>query len=147
METGLRFLAKVEPEPISGCHLWSGAMNPTGYGSFGIKVSYGVFKNVLAHRFAYQLAHGTIPSGLCVDHKCRIRACVNPDHLRLVTRGQNVLENSHGLAARNAAAVRCCRGHEFSDGNTSNVLGRRICKTCKRERARRIRAKKLEFGK
>ena len=73
----VRFDEKVEPEPMSGCHLWVGATTPSGYGMFWWRG-----KRQPAHRFSYTRAHREIPEGLVVDHMCCNKACVNPDHLR-----------------------------------------------------------------
>ena len=49
---------------------------------------------MLAHRYAWECEHGPIPDGMEVDHACWERACVNPEHLRLATRQQNVANRS-----------------------------------------------------
>ena len=66
------------------CWFWIGALEGHGYGSFrpDDKVWY-------AHRYAYVLAHGSIPEGFFVLHKCDIPTCVNPDHLFLGTSVDN----------------------------------------------------------
>lgn len=89
-----RFWAKVEK--TDSCWLWTGATN-NGYGRYGAKD--------WAHRFAYELVRGPIPLGLEIDHRCRNRLCVNPDHLRLATRKQNV-ENHGGANGNSRSGVR-----------------------------------------
>lgn len=79
-----RFWAKVEKTDT--CWNWNGPKNHKGY---------GVHAGGAAHRLAYKAAHGSIDPNLLVDHKCRNRGCVRPDHLRLVTPGQNT-ENQNG---------------------------------------------------
>ena len=74
------------------CWLWTGTIYDSGY---GIIINYG--KRERVHRVAYVLAYGDIPDGMLVDHKCRVRNCVNPRHLRLATNKQN-MENREGLA-------------------------------------------------
>jgi hypothetical protein len=79
-----RFWMKVQKGP--GCWIWTGAISSTGYGSFGEPIqSVGR----LAHRIAYALTVGPIPEGKDLDHTCHNRACVNPSHLRPVSRKQN----------------------------------------------------------
>ena len=83
------------------CWTWQGTVHPeTGYGSFwdGARV-------VLAHRYAYALVHGAIPSGAQIDHKCHARSCVNPSHLRLASNKENC-ENLGGVRVDNRCGAR-----------------------------------------
>jgi len=85
-----------------------------------------------AHRFAYEALVGPIPEGLKLDHLCRNRACVNPDHTEPVTDRVNTLRG-FGPTAMNARATHCSEGHEFTDENTYlNQSGSRVCLTCMR---------------
>jgi hypothetical protein len=86
-----RFAAKVLPEPNSGCWLWAGSINPDGYGK--IRVSSRPSYSTGAHRVSWELVHGPVPPGLEMDHLCRVRCCVNPQHLAVVTRSENQLRS------------------------------------------------------
>jgi hypothetical protein len=66
------------------CLVWVAARNHGGYGQI-----YWDGRKQTASRVSYTLAYGPIPEGMLVDHICRNRACVNPDHLRLATYKQN----------------------------------------------------------
>lgn len=119
-----RFEAKFIPEPNSGCWLWMASENGRGYGQFSVGG-----KPCKAYRFSYEQYRGTIPSDLTVDHLCRNRLCVNPDHLELVTNRTNVLRGA-GHTARNAAKTQCSHGHPYDEVNTYRYRGKRYCKTC-----------------
>ena len=82
--TARRFWDKVLPEPATGCWLWTGQVQWNGYGSF-----WSDGRGVAAHRYSYEASVGPVPPRHDVDHVCRQRSCVNPDHLRVATRGQN----------------------------------------------------------
>ena len=125
------FARKTMPIPECGCLIWIGA----------VKHWYGVFskpgkKQVPAHRVAYEMANGPIPVGLVIDHKCRVKSCVNPDHLRVVTNAVNVTENSASVAALNKAKTHCKRGHPLTPdnlvkwSNPNKSSGKRTCLAC-----------------
>lgn len=88
-----RFADKVMPEPNSGCFLWTGAINYDGYGHFNV----GDQKIVRAHRYAFEREFHDVPEDMCLDHLCRVRSCVNPLHLEVVTKRENILR---GLRSR-----------------------------------------------
>lgn len=83
-ETVKTFWSRVDK--TDGCWLWTAAKNSDGYGYFSIK-GY----SVRAHRWAYELNVGPIPKNRVIDHLCRNRSCVRPDHLELVTNQENVI--------------------------------------------------------
>ena len=132
-----RFWRRIMPEPNSGCWLWLGHLNNEGYGQFvvGSKLD-GSRRFYLAHRMAHMLYVGEIPSYLELDHLCRVRSCVNPDHLEAVSRSVNV---RRGISAqrrreRAAAQTHCKRGHEFTTENTVQAFKDRPgrgCRMCK----------------
>lgn len=83
-----------------------------------------------------------IPDDLTLDHLCRVRACVNPDHMEPVTIRENALRGETA-AARNAAQTHCPQGHEYTGENTYvTTAGSRRCRTCTREYVRRSKAKR-----
>lgn len=92
-----RFLAKVAVDADSGCWLWTGSINNhTGYGRFHFQ---GTGRD--AHPIAYRLFVGEVPDGLELDHLCRVRHCVNPEHLDPVTHAENM--RRAGIALREAS--------------------------------------------
>lgn len=124
---------------LGPCWLWIAAIDRKGYGAFGGPRDRT--QVVRAHRVAYELVIGPIPDGLTLDHLCRVRRCVNPEHLEPVTGRENSLRGE-SVAAVNARKTHCIRGHEFTPENTKiQAQGRqRACRICWRENARRRRA-------
>jgi hypothetical protein len=70
---------------INGCWIWQLSLYPDGYGKISVNG-----KTTYAHIVYYEGEHGPIPDGLVLDHKCRVRMCVNPDHLEPVTDAENI---------------------------------------------------------
>jgi hypothetical protein len=81
-----RFWRFISPEPNSGCWLWSGGLDRHGYGRFPLNRR----DKIAAHRLAWCLSHGDIPSGAFVLHRCDTPACCNPEHLYLGDHAQNM---------------------------------------------------------
>ena len=119
-----------------GCWEWGGSRHFLGYGEFRWAGRKGK-----AHRFAYEWFVGAIPTGLELDHLCRERSCVNPDHLEAVTHRENVLRGE-GLAAKNILKTHCPRGHPYLGDNIrrtpANPRGR-FCRQCGLDHARQQR--------
>lgn len=132
-ESHLDYLADRYEISETGCWLWTGGVSAKNYG----QISSSRIKSAgtrIAHRFAYELLVGPIPEGLTLDHLCRVRICVNPDHLEPVSSRENTLR---GLApaAENLRKAACIHGHEFTPENTRvSALGHRCCLTCERLR-------------
>ena len=137
-----RFWAKVEK--TESCWIWVGPLNWRGYGT--VRPSGGGTR--MAHRVIYECLRGPIPDGLTLDHLCRVRRCVNPEHLEPVTLKENILRGL-GPTAINAKKEYCPRGHPLSGDNlVKNKLrrGMRECRLChlrsKAEWQRRYRKKR-----
>lgn len=124
-----RFWNKVYPEPNTGCWLWGASSDWKGYGKFCVAK-----RNLMAHRWSYTMLVGDIPEGRQIDHLCRQKGCVRPDHLEPVTAQVNMLRGPT-VAATNAAKTACPQEHPLTEDNVlSDRLGRRKCRTCANER-------------
>lgn len=135
-----RWLEKVDKTKT--CWLWTGHITKDGYGAIQRGPSHPLGRgSSLAHRIGYELLVGPIPIGLELDHICRIRHCVNPDHLEPVTRRINVLRGISPPAKR-ASRTHCLHGHEYTPENTGHWKRwphTRRCLTCQRAAYRRWR--------
>lgn len=130
-----RFWAKVEK--TDECWLWTAGLDRDGYGSFRMNN-----RNWRVHRIAFEDTGQVIPEGLVIDHLCRVRNCVNPDHLEPVTNGENVLRGDT-VTAKNARKTVCDSGHDFTPENTgwqSSVTPKRYCKKCESDRNKKRRS-------
>ena len=136
------FWAKVQPTGF--CWDWIARTTKDGYGLFHVD-RFGHTR--VAHRIAYTLLVGEIPEGLELDHLCRNKACVNPDHLEPVTQQVNrdrvPFVNLPGglppwvVSGKNVTGF-CKHGHEYTDENTYVYPdGRTECRTCKRGHRRK----------
>ena len=87
----IRFTSKIDYSE-TGCWLWIAATTWDGYGRYRLGDTH-----VLAHRYSYTTLKGEIPKKLQLDHLCRIRNCVNPEHLEAVTSQENTNRGNSGI--------------------------------------------------
>lgn len=111
-----RFMALTEFS--DGCWLWRGGIGRNGYGRFWTKAGRST-----AHRWIYERVVGPIPADHQLDHLCRVRNCVRPEHVEPVT----ALEHNRRT---HAPTVRCPSGHSYDEANTRWYGGRRYCRAC-----------------
>lgn len=130
-----RFWAKVRK--TESCWFWIGSIDVHGYGQIK-KTSER--RNVSAHRASYEMNVGTIPEGLTIDHLCRQRHCVRPDHLEVVTGAENT-RRGFSPHATNSRKTHCVNGHIFDEENTVIEDGGRHCRKCRAEAQKRRLAK------
>lgn len=106
------------------CWLWTGHLASDGYGQI-----YNGKSSVYVHRLSLSFIGKTIPKGMEVDHLCRVKNCLNPEHLEVVTRKENILRGE-GAAAKCARKTHCVRGHELNADNIYPGKTYRQCKVC-----------------
>lgn len=121
-----RFWRRVNKQ-TDGCWHWTGTRDQDGYGVLRAHKQ----RNIRAHRFAYELIVGPVGDGLVMDHLCRVRHCVNPEHLEPVTPRENVVRGEPKQRPH------CANGHERTPENVRiRPDGARACRVCERERQR-----------
>ena len=132
-------------EPNSGCWIWGGATTHDGYAVYKINN-----KTYYAHRSVYEKEKGPIPDGLTLDHICRVRCCVNPNHLEPMTLRDNIAKGNYGWRKDQ---THCKHGHELSGYNVMinkssgrNRTGGRQCRECGKIAARNYYKKKKLLG-
>lgn len=121
-----RFYKKVEKDTAGTCLLWTAGKAGKGYGYFWHE---GRMKR--AHKVLWEHENGPVPDGFDLDHLCRVRHCVNPDHLEPVTRSEN---NKRGSSTR--LVNKCRRGHVILNDSDFyyDKKGRRECRMCRKLR-------------
>jgi hypothetical protein len=82
----VRFWSKVDKGP--DCWLWTGSIDHLGFSEFRLMMPGGAHRMLRAYRYAWKLAHGEVPAGVDVVHRCRTRQCVRPEHLALRVRAE-----------------------------------------------------------
>ena len=130
-DKGMRLLlCSVERGDVqdNGCWRWKKQIKDNGYGVLHWIIE-GEKKKLHAHRFSYVLFKGEIPDELEIDHLCRNRWCVNPEHLEAVCREVNI-RRGVSPAAKRAAQTLCKRGHSLSGDNLYRRTKWRTCLTC-----------------
>lgn len=129
-------------EQETGCWIWQKSKQPTGYGQLRVGK-----KTLYAHRVAYEVFKGPIPEGLQIDHLCRNRECVNPEHLDAVSQRTNILRGV-GSAALNSRKTECAQKHPYDGENLllekrKNGRNGRRCRVCvQRNRSTSYRRRK-----
>ena len=121
------------PEPNTGCLLWFGVTTKEGYGRLRVEGKYKY-----AHRLSYENSVGQIQDGLELDHLCRTRCCIEPNHLEAVVHSENVRRGLYGVLNKN-----CPKGHSYSGKNL--ILTKKnkwkVCRICKNEKKKQWRLK------
>lgn len=129
-----RFWEKVDKETPSGCWEWRSAIRGNGYGAFFTHFANEGRKCHGAHRYSWLIANGPIPDGLWVLHKCDNRICVNPSHLFLGDRADNMRDaakKKRVCTIGKSRLTHCVNGHEFTEENTKrDKHGHRRCRAC-----------------
>jgi hypothetical protein len=131
---GMDLLSRIEVDPETGCHLWTGYIGTYGYGLIEVPGyrAVGSRRILAAHRVMWEMAHG-FTDAEHVHHKCENPPCVNPAHLQPMTHKEN-----NRLAYSTYREGTCERGH--TDIRTSKS-GRHYCRTCNTDRMRLVRTR------
>jgi hypothetical protein len=119
------FLQKVQKTDT--CWIWIAAKDKAGYGKFRLTEN-----NTTAHRAAYILFKGLLAKGLVIDHLCRNKSCVNPEHLEAVPQLTNLERGINVPSMIHKVKTHCPKGHEYSGDNLKLHKSGRHCKICQR---------------
>lgn len=126
---------KIRQDTGSGCWLWTAyTCKKAGYGYVRMP---STLAPIQAYRAVWVQLRGPIPETLQLDHLCRVRACVNPEHLEVVTQQEN---SKRGGMARKLARGTCASGrHPYTEENPPEAVR---CKVCKAEDDRNYKKKR-----
>lgn len=108
----------------TSCWIWHGGTG-RGYGIIRVNSK----KQIGAHVYSYILFKGNLPENTEIDHLCKNKLCVNPEHLEAVTHKVNVERGSSEIG-RNSKKTHCPKGHEYTAENTLTISGKRYCRAC-----------------
>jgi hypothetical protein len=125
-------VSRARPD-LGPCWLWTGSAGGVGGKGYGL-FHWSPVKSTVAHRAVWLLTVGEIPTGMQLDHLCRVLRCVNPAHLEVVT-------NLENMARMAAAREKCRNGHEWTPDSFDYVGGNRLCRECKTARFERFYAR------
>jgi hypothetical protein len=125
-----RFASKHRKQ--GGCWIWQGALDEDGYGTFYLRRM-----NRRAHRVAWFSARGDLPQGMVVNHTCRNRACVNPQHLQAISASEHALRDTTSICYVNSQKTICPKGHPYD----RKYGKQRYCSICQAAKTKRLRQK------
>ena len=136
-EATKKYISSLVRIDSNGCWIFAGKPTVYGYGQINVGG-----KRWRVHRLSYVLFKGKIPKGKVIHHLCRVRNCVNPEHLEAVFQKENLLaEGSQCIAAINKAKTECPIGHPLVGKNVRFDGGKRHCYTCMRNSIRKYQSK------
>lgn len=135
-----KFTLKYFINQTTGCWEWTAGKSSGGYA-----MMYLEGKMIYAHRWSYEYYNASIPSKHSIDHLCRVRHCVNPNHLEAVTSKENTRRGDHSnMGLYQKTKTHCPSGHEYSKENTYIKSKKyRVCATCAKEQSKNYYNKKV----
>jgi hypothetical protein len=123
-----RFESKIERIPEGGCWVWMASLDSKGYGQINLRG-----KIVRAHRHIFGLFGNSVPTGMDLCHRCDNRSCVNPAHLFVGSRQDNMDDaKSKGRKLGRPTATVCKHGHVKAGANLYLWRGRLGCRACRK---------------